>query len=162
MALSGKLIGYVEISKKGDVFHDLFRHNPHEIVAIAPNKVHDCELHDGERGAVGSIISWHYTHEGKRRICKQIIEAVNEENHMAVFKVIGGDLVEELYKSFTIILHVEQKGDGQVATWTFEFEKPNKLEYYRRRTSPLKVDNVAANTFSGERVVAIASSLILL
>lgn len=62
MALSGKLIGYVEISKKGDVFHDLFRHNPHEIVAIAPNKVHDCELHDGERGAVGSIISWHYTH----------------------------------------------------------------------------------------------------
>ncbi|KAL7597905.1 hypothetical protein Lser_V15G26314 [Lactuca serriola] len=88
MALSGKLIGYVEISKKGDVFHDLFRHNPHEIVAIAPNKVHDCELHDGERGAVGSIISWHYTH---------IIEAVNEENHMAVFKVIGGDLVEELY-----------------------------------------------------------------
>ncbi|CAI9287791.1 unnamed protein product [Lactuca saligna] len=92
MALSGKLIGYAEISKKGDVFHDLFRHNPHEIVAIAPNK---------------------------------IIEAVNEENHMAVFKVIGGDLVEELYKSFTIILHVEQKGDGQVATWTFEFEKPN-------------------------------------
>nr|KAJ0204230.1 hypothetical protein LSAT_V11C500288100 [Lactuca sativa] len=125
MALSGKLIGYVEISKKGDVFHDLFRHNPHEIVAIAPNKVHDCELHDGERGAVGSIISWHYTHEGKRKICKQIIEAVNEENHMAVFKVIGGDIVEELYKSLTIILHVEQKGDGQVATWTFEFEKPN-------------------------------------
>nr|XP_043627109.1 MLP-like protein 31 [Erigeron canadensis] len=124
MALSGKLICHVEISKTGDVFHDLFRHKPHEIVAIAPEKVHDCELHEGDRGGVGSVISWHYTHEGKKKICKQIIEAVNEENHMAVFKVIGGDLLEE-YKSFTIILHVEQKGEVQVATWTFEFEKPD-------------------------------------
>ncbi|CAH1417017.1 unnamed protein product [Lactuca virosa] len=125
MALSGKLIGHVEISKKGDVFHDLFRHNPHQIVAISPDKVHDCELHAGERGVVGSTICWHYTHEGKKKTSKQIIEAVNEENHMIVFKIIGGDLVEEIYKTFTIILHVEQKGDGQVATWTFEFEKPD-------------------------------------
>ncbi|KAI3731568.1 hypothetical protein L1987_62757 [Smallanthus sonchifolius] len=125
MALSGKLIGYVDISKKADVFHDLFRHNPHKMVAITPDKVHDCELLEGERGAVGSVISWHYTHEGKKKISKQIIESVNEENHMIVFKVIGGDLVDELYKSFTITLHVEPKGDAQVATWTFEFEKPN-------------------------------------
>lgn len=62
MALSGKLIGYVDISKTGDVFHDLFRHKPHEIVAAVPHKVHDCELHEGERGDVGSVISWHYTH----------------------------------------------------------------------------------------------------
>ncbi|KAJ0669397.1 putative Bet v I/Major latex protein [Helianthus annuus] len=124
MALSGKLIGYVEISKTGDVFHDLFRHNPHKIVEITPHKVHDCELHEGDRGVVGSIISWHYTHEGKKKICKQIIESVNEENHMIVFKVIGGEL-GELYKSFTIIFHVEPKGDGQQVTWTFEFEKPD-------------------------------------
>ncbi|KAM0003264.1 putative Bet v I/Major latex protein [Helianthus debilis subsp. tardiflorus] len=62
MALSGKLIGYVEISKTGDVFHDLFRHSPHKMVAATPDKVHDCELHEGERGAVGSVITWHYTH----------------------------------------------------------------------------------------------------
>ncbi|KAL8268931.1 hypothetical protein R6Q59_002729 [Mikania micrantha] len=61
MALSGKLIGNVEISKSGDVFHDLLRHNPHGIVAITPDKVHDCELHEGERGVVGSVISWHFT-----------------------------------------------------------------------------------------------------
>ncbi|KAK9051066.1 hypothetical protein SSX86_027693 [Deinandra increscens subsp. villosa] len=126
MALSGKLIGYVDISKTGDVFHDLFRHKPHEIVTIAPEKVHDCELHEGDRGVVGSVISWHYTHEGKKKISKQIIESVNEENHTIVFKVIGGDLVDELYKRFTIIFHVEPNGDeGQVATWTFEFEKPD-------------------------------------
>nr|GEY41035.1 MLP-like protein 43 [Tanacetum cinerariifolium] len=62
---------------------------------------------------------------GKKKTSKQIIEAVDEEKHLIVFKVIGGDLVEELYKSFTIILHVEQKGDGKVATWTLEFEKPD-------------------------------------
>ncbi|XP_076912417.1 MLP-like protein 31 [Bidens hawaiensis] len=124
MALSGKLIGYVDISKSG-VFHDMLRHKPHEAVAIFPDKVHDCQLHEGERGAVGSVISWHYTHEGKKKISKQIIESVNEESHTIVFKVIGGELVEELYKSFKIIFHVELKGDGKVATWTFEFEKPD-------------------------------------
>ncbi|MFS8028768.1 putative Bet v I/Major latex protein [Helianthus anomalus] len=124
MALSGKLIGYVEISKTGDVFHDLLRHKPHEMVTIAPDKVHDCELHEGERGAVGSVITWHYTtHDGKRKTSKQIIESVNEENHTIVLKVIGGELVDGQYKSFTNTFHVEPKGDGKVATWTFEFEK---------------------------------------
>ncbi|KAK1425700.1 hypothetical protein QVD17_21055 [Tagetes erecta] len=125
MALSGKLIGYVEISNRGDVLHDIIRHNPHEMLPIFPDKVHDCELHEGERGVVGSVICWQYTHDGKKKFSKQIIESVNEEKHMIVFKVIGGELVDELYKSFTITWHVEPKGDGQVAIWTFEFEKPN-------------------------------------
>ncbi|KAM0047608.1 putative Bet v I/Major latex protein [Helianthus debilis subsp. tardiflorus] len=124
MALAGKLIGYVEISKNGDFFHDLFRHNPHKMVAIAPDRAHDCELHEGDRGAVGSVITWHYTEGGKRKVSKQIIEYVNEENHTIVFNVIGGELVE-IYKSFKITLHVEPKGDGKVATWTFEYEKPD-------------------------------------
>nr|GEY34197.1 MLP-like protein 43 [Tanacetum cinerariifolium] len=44
---------------------------------------------------------------------------------MTVYKVIGGELVDELYKSFTIILHVEPNGEGRVATLTLEFEKPD-------------------------------------
>ncbi|XP_076941237.1 kirola-like [Bidens hawaiensis] len=123
MALSGKLIAYVEISKNGDVFHDFLRHKPHEMVAISPDKVHDCELHEGERGAVGSVITWHYTHDGKKKTAKEIIESVNEENHTIVFKVIEGELVDELYKSFKGIFHVEPKGEGQIAVLTFEFEK---------------------------------------
>ncbi|KAL4586709.1 hypothetical protein LXL04_011351 [Taraxacum kok-saghyz] len=124
MALSGKIIGYVEIKKPGKVFHDLFRYNPHNIVSATPDRVHDCELYEGDRGAVGSNLCWHYTHDGKKRTCKQIIESVNEENHMTVYKCIEGDLMEE-YKSFTIILHVEKKGDKELATWTFEFERPD-------------------------------------
>ena len=62
--------------------------------------------------------------DGKKKSLKQIIESVNEENHMTVYKCIEGDLMEE-YKSFTIILHVETKGDKELATWTFEFERPD-------------------------------------
>ncbi|KAK1425704.1 hypothetical protein QVD17_21059 [Tagetes erecta] len=122
MALSGKLIGYVEISKKGDFFHDLIRHKPHEMSAIVPDKLHECDVLEGERGAVGSIISWNYTHDGKRKVAKQLIESVNEENHTVVFKVIEGDLVDE-YKSFKSMWHVEPKGDKQVGTVTLEFER---------------------------------------
>lgn len=62
MALSGKLIGHVEISKNGDVFHDIFRHNPDKVADISPDKVHGCDLHAGEKGQVGSVMTWHYTH----------------------------------------------------------------------------------------------------
>ncbi|KAI3744384.1 hypothetical protein L1987_57463 [Smallanthus sonchifolius] len=54
-----------------------------------------------------------------------IIESVNEENHTIRFKVIGGEVVDELYKSFRHTFHVEPNGDRQVATWTFEFERPD-------------------------------------
>ncbi|GJT64364.1 MLP-like protein 43 [Tanacetum coccineum] len=142
MALAGKLIGYVEISKTGDVFHDLFRHSPHKMVAMTPDKVHDCELHEGERGAVGSVITWHYTHGCAMLLC--ILSSSLFERAAAFFQnnlralegekrniarsywisrlrlstwrvqVHRGELVDELLKSFyLIILHVEQKGEGQ-------------------------------------------------
>ncbi|KAJ0445290.1 putative Bet v I/Major latex protein [Helianthus annuus] len=75
MVLSGKLIGNVEISKSGDVFHDILRHKSHEVVAASPDKVHDRELHEGERGVTGSVTSL----MGKKKFSKHIIESVNEE-----------------------------------------------------------------------------------
>ncbi|KAK1425703.1 hypothetical protein QVD17_21058 [Tagetes erecta] len=122
MALSGKLIGYVEISKTGDFFHDMIRHTPHEMSTIVPDKLHVCDVLEGEIGAVGSVISWTYTHDGKKKVAKELVESVNEENHTIVLKVIGGDLVEE-YKSFKIVWHVEPKGDKEVGTVTLEFER---------------------------------------
>ncbi|KVH97670.1 hypothetical protein Ccrd_000228, partial [Cynara cardunculus var. scolymus] len=99
MALIGKLMMQIEISSHGDIFHDLLRHRPNDLASITPAKVHGCDILDGQLGAVGSVISWNYTH---------------------------GDLVEDLYKSFTNIFHVEPHADGrQLATWTFEFEKLN-------------------------------------
>ena len=154
MALSGKVIGYVEISKTGDFFHDFLRLNPHKLVEATPDRVHDCELHEGEQGAPGSVFSWQYTHEGKKKTAKKIIEYVNEENHMIVYKIVGGELVDELYKSFKVTFHVEPKGDRRVATWTFEFERPDTsvpyptslMDYICDITKDLDAHNNTTNT----------------
>ncbi|XP_024989066.1 kirola-like [Cynara cardunculus var. scolymus] len=126
MGLIGKLIMSQEISSRGDIFHDLYRHKPNDIASISPDKIHGCDVLHGKRGDVGSIVCWSYTHDGKKNTLKEIVEEIDETNHKIVFKVIEGDLVKDLYKSFKCIFHVEPHGDGrQLATWTFEFEKLN-------------------------------------
>lgn len=56
-------MGYVKINKKGDVFHDIFRHNPYEIVVISPDKIHVCKLIDGDWVTVGSLVHLHYSNK---------------------------------------------------------------------------------------------------
>ncbi|KVH97649.1 kirola-like [Cynara cardunculus var. scolymus] len=124
MALTGKLIMYVDITSHGDIFHEMFRHRVHDLASISPDHFHGCEI-DGQPGAVGSIIFFNYTRDGKKLTAKSMLEEVDEKNHKVVFNVIEGDLVEELYKSLKVIFHVEPKGDGQLAIWTLEFEKMN-------------------------------------
>ncbi|KAK6157595.1 hypothetical protein DH2020_011843 [Rehmannia glutinosa] len=87
--------------------------------------VHNCDLHEGEWGTVGSIISWNYTHDGKVRVTKEIIEAIDEEKKLVTFKVIEGDLTE-LYKNFKFIVHVDTSGEDNLVTWTLEYEKLNE------------------------------------
>ncbi|XP_024987465.1 kirola-like [Cynara cardunculus var. scolymus] len=130
MALIGKLIMHQDISSRGDLFHDLIRHRPNDIATISPDKLHGCDILEGERGAVGSIICWDYTQDGEKKCTKQIIEEVDETNHMIALKVIEGDLLGDLYKSFKVIFHVEPKGDGELAIWTLEFEKLNTCVPY--------------------------------
>ncbi|KAK3032220.1 hypothetical protein RJ639_036150 [Escallonia herrerae] len=60
-----------------------------------------------------------------KEVSKQIIEAIDMENKTVVYKLIEGDVME-LYKSFTIILHVDTKGEHNLVTWTFENEKMNE------------------------------------
>ncbi|KAJ9563999.1 hypothetical protein OSB04_009159 [Centaurea solstitialis] len=126
MVLTGKLIMCLDISSRGDMFHDLFRHRPNDMASIIPDKLHGCDILEGERGAVGSVICWDYTQDGEKKRTKEIIEEVDETNHKIVLNVIEGDLLGDLYKSFKIIFHVEPKGDGQLAIWTLEFEKLHK------------------------------------
>ena len=61
MALTGKLVGHVEISSHADVLHDLLRHKPNDIASIS-EPVHSCDLVSGQQGVVGSVICWNYTH----------------------------------------------------------------------------------------------------
>ena len=61
MGLHGKLVAAIEFKAGGDVFHDFFRHTPHD-VPTATQYVHACDLIEGEFGHAGSIITWTYTH----------------------------------------------------------------------------------------------------
>ncbi|XP_076931744.1 MLP-like protein 43 [Bidens hawaiensis] len=125
MALTGTITGNVEISSGGKALHDLLRYTPNDLSSICPSKVHACNLLSGRIGAVRSTIVWHFTHDGKKYTATEEIEEIDEANHKIVFKVIGGELVEEIYKAFKITFHCEQKDGKQWGIFTMEFEKPD-------------------------------------
>ena len=60
--------------------------------------------------------------DGKDRVAKEIIEAIDEENKSVTFKVIEGDLMEH-YKEIKLTVHVDTKGEDNLVTWTIEYEK---------------------------------------
>ncbi|EYU17814.1 hypothetical protein ABFS82_11G051300 [Erythranthe guttata] len=125
MGLTGKLIAAIEFKAGGDVFHELFRHKPHHLSNVTPEKVQGCDLHEGQFGHVGTIITWRYTHDGKEKKAKQVIQAINEEQKLMEFKMLEGDLME-LYKAFLITIHVETKNGIDLVTWTLEYEMLNE------------------------------------
>ncbi|XP_055801570.1 kirola-like [Solanum dulcamara] len=92
MGVKGKLIGSVEVKCGGHLVHDIFHTNTHHI----PNICRD----------------------GKDKIAKQLIDAVDPQKKSITWRVIGGDLLE-LYNSFTTII----SSDHQWTTWTFVYEK---------------------------------------
>ncbi|KNA16670.1 hypothetical protein SOVF_087080 [Spinacia oleracea] len=112
----------VDIKSSGDVFHELFGSKPHHVSNITPDKVHSCEVHEGEFGKPGSVVFWHYTVDGERCTAKAVVEAIEEENKLVKFKIIEGSLLKE-HKSFTVTLQVVDRGEITAVKWTVEFEK---------------------------------------
>ncbi|KAK8529195.1 hypothetical protein V6N13_102127 [Hibiscus sabdariffa] len=127
MASSGptdKLEADVEIKASPEQFHDMFANKPHHVHHACNDKIQGCDLHEGEWGKVGTIIIWSYMHDGKLKKAKQVIEAVDPNKNLIIFRVIEGDLMEE-YKSFLVSIQVSPKseGSGSVVHWTLEYEK---------------------------------------
>nr|XP_007148875.1 hypothetical protein PHAVU_005G021600g [Phaseolus vulgaris]ESW20869.1 hypothetical protein PHAVU_005G021600g [Phaseolus vulgaris] len=86
----------IHIKASAKQFYDVFCNRPHHIANMSPQKVKSIQIHKGEWGTEGSIISWNYTHEG--------------------------DLLEH-YKSFKFNLQVTPKKNGSVMQFAMEFEK---------------------------------------
>ncbi|CAI9296882.1 unnamed protein product [Lactuca saligna] len=125
MTLSGTLVNQVTIKSDGDVFHEIFRQRPHHISEMSPGCIKKVDLHEGEWGVVGSVIVWDFIHDGKAKVAKEVIEAIDEEKKSVCFKVIGGDILEA-YKTFLITVHVDTNGEENIVTWTFHYEKLNE------------------------------------
>ncbi|XP_071939860.1 kirola-like [Coffea arabica] len=115
MSLAGKLVNQIEIKSDGDVFHEIFRYRPHDISTMSPSNVQGCDLHGGDWGTVGSV-------NGKEKVAKVVIEAIDEAKKSITFKMIEGDLME-FYKTFIATVHVEALGQSCLVAWTIEYEK---------------------------------------
>ncbi|XP_022979961.1 MLP-like protein 43 [Cucurbita maxima] len=118
----GRLETDVHIRASASKFHEIFHKRTHHISNVSTDKVHGVDLLEGEWGEVGSIICWRYFHDGKARVAKERIEAVDEENNSITFTVIEGDLTEK-YKSFKFNIQCIPKEKGSVIHWVLEYEK---------------------------------------
>ncbi|KAI3730657.1 hypothetical protein L1987_61829 [Smallanthus sonchifolius] len=123
--LRGSLTKQVTIKSDGDVFHEIFRQRPHQVSEMSPDNIQGVGLDDGEWGTVGSVIVLNYFHDGKAKVAKEMIDAIDEEKKLVSFKVIGGDIFDT-FKSFLITVQVDTKGDENIVTWTFNYEKLNE------------------------------------
>ncbi|KAL2518723.1 MLP-like protein [Abeliophyllum distichum] len=125
MGLKGKLTAQIEMKAGGDVFHELLSDTPHQIPNMSPTTIQGCDLHEGEWGTVGSVYFWKFAHDGKQKVAKEVVEAIDKEKRSITFNMIEGDVMES-YKVFKIYFHVETNGDIDLVSWTLEYEKLNE------------------------------------
>jgi len=57
-----KVEANVHIKASAEEFHDVLCNRTHHIANILPQKIKSVEIHKGEWGTEGSIISWNYLH----------------------------------------------------------------------------------------------------
>ncbi|KAF7131611.1 hypothetical protein RHSIM_Rhsim09G0094800 [Rhododendron simsii] len=60
MGLKGKMVRKIEIKSDGDKFLENYRYNPQHFSNMSPGNVRNVDFPQGDRGAVGSVIVWHY------------------------------------------------------------------------------------------------------
>lgn len=63
--------------------------------------------------------------DGKEKVSKEIIEAIDKENKTITYKAVEGDLLE-LYKTFKFIIQFDTKGGNNMVRVTLEYEKLSK------------------------------------
>ncbi|CAI9279968.1 unnamed protein product [Lactuca saligna] len=122
MVLTGKLVKQVAIRLDGDLFYEIYKYKQHRISEMSPGSIKGVDLHDGEWGVVGSVIVWNFIHDGKEKVVKEVIQAIDDGRRSLCFKVIGGDLMQA-YKTFLVTIHVDTMGEENLVTWIFDYEK---------------------------------------
>ncbi|KAK8529194.1 hypothetical protein V6N13_102126 [Hibiscus sabdariffa] len=102
----------------------MIANKPHHLNRTCDDKIQGCDLHEGEWGEVGTIINWSYVLDGNAKQAKEVIEAVDPNKKLIIFRVIEGDLMEE-YKSFLLSIQVSSKSEvsGSVVHLTLEYKK---------------------------------------
>ncbi|PPD68428.1 hypothetical protein GOBAR_DD34694 [Gossypium barbadense] len=107
-ALTGKIEADVEIKASPGQFHEMFTHKPHHVHHTCYDKIQGCDLLE----------------DGKAKVSKQLVEAIDPSKNLTTFREIEGDQLKE-YKRFVATLQAspKNKGSGSIVHWTVEYEK---------------------------------------
>ncbi|KAF8098666.1 hypothetical protein N665_0261s0031 [Sinapis alba] len=126
-SLVGIIETTVEIQSSPEMLHDMFVGKKHHVAGASPSLVQGVELHEGEMGQVGSVVTWNYKHDGEEKVVTERIESIEPEINRVTYRVLEGDIMKE-YKSFVITFQVTPKEgeSGSIAHWHFEYEKINE------------------------------------
>ncbi|XP_023772261.1 kirola isoform X2 [Lactuca sativa] len=132
MGLSSRTV-QIKIKSSGDVFHELWKTDPHQVPSLTPTTIQNCQTHE----------------DGKDRVSKTQIMEIDEGKKSITFKLLEGDLTE-LYKTFIIHVHVDTHGLSNLVTWTVEYEKlspdvpdPDTLmEFYEKVTKDIETHHL--------------------
>ncbi|KAL4360611.1 hypothetical protein GQ457_04G009610 [Hibiscus cannabinus] len=100
-ALTGKLEADLEIKASPEQFYNMVANKPHHMHHACYDKIQGCDLHEGEFGKVGTVVIWRYVHDGKTKVTKDVIEAIDPDKKLVTFRVIEGDKLKE-YKSLLL------------------------------------------------------------
>ncbi|XP_031120778.1 kirola-like [Ipomoea triloba] len=118
MGLKGKLLGQIEISINGDLFHEILGARPHHL----PSMTSVVLAVDGQWGTQGCTTIFKYTQGEKTEIGESFMDTIDDEKKMVKYRVVKGDILKS-FKSFIITCEVETNGDDNFVTWTVVYEK---------------------------------------
>ncbi|XP_022635973.1 MLP-like protein 43 [Vigna radiata var. radiata] len=117
-----KLETKVSMKASAEKFYDVLCNKTHQLPNISPQNLLSVQIHKGQWGTQGSIISWNYLHEGKVSVVKEILEDIDKEKKKISFRVIEGELLQH-YKSFKIMIQVTPMEEGSTVHCVFEYQK---------------------------------------
>ncbi|CAJ1949569.1 unnamed protein product [Sphenostylis stenocarpa] len=128
MYLKGEVTTAIEIQTPAAKFFNFLLNQLHEIQNITErvHEIKDVQL-QGFGHAIGSVRSWTFTLDGKVAVCKDRIEAIDEQKKAMTYKLFDGE-VSQSFKMLRIFLQVTDRegGDvGAVVKWTYAYQKLN-------------------------------------
>ncbi|MCD7450353.1 hypothetical protein HAX54_005555 [Datura stramonium] len=102
MGLRGKLIAHVEVKCGGELFHDHFNSKPHHIPNIS-DKINSFEIHEGELGTVGCLVSWKFNFGYFKELYKELTATLDVQENGTIWTIEYEKQNEDIPEPLTLL-----------------------------------------------------------